>query len=66
MSKPLIFSLRPEPDCDEDILSLRQAGLNAESLPMLAIQRGGIKYGNKAICHAALLSHNGQICKASI
>ena len=39
MSKPLIFSLRPEPDCDEDILSLRQAGLNAESLPMLAIQR---------------------------
>ena len=39
MSKPLIFSLRPEPDCDEDILSLRQVGLNAETLPMLTMQR---------------------------
>ena len=39
MSKPLIFSLRPEPDCDEDILSLRQAGLSAETLPMLSMDR---------------------------
>lgn len=39
MSKPLIFSLRPEPDCHEDILSLRQAGLSAESLPMLSLER---------------------------
>ena len=39
MSKPLIFSLCHEPDCDEDILSLRQVGLNAETLPMLTMQR---------------------------
>lgn len=39
MPKPVIFSLRPEPDCREDIVSLRQAGLGAEALPMLAIDR---------------------------
>ena len=52
MSKPLIFSLRPEPDCDEDILSLRQAGLSAETLPMLSMDRDEASL-NAAIQHLA-------------
>lgn len=38
MSKPLIFSLRPEPDCSEDVASLTRAGYEARPLPMMAIK----------------------------
>ena len=38
MSKPLIFSLRPEPDCSEDVASLAKAGYEAIPLPMMVIK----------------------------
>jgi uroporphyrinogen-III synthase len=38
MSKPLIFSLRPEPDCSEDVASLTRAGYEARPLPMMVIK----------------------------
>ena len=38
MSKPLIFSLRPEPDCSEDVASLTKAGFAASPLPMMVIK----------------------------
>lgn len=38
MSKPLIFSLRPEPDCVEDVAFLKEAGIEASPLPMMAIK----------------------------
>ena len=38
MSKPLIFSLRPEPDCSEDVASLTRAGYEARPLPIMVIK----------------------------
>ena len=36
MSEPLIFSIRPEPDCQIDTQKLRQTGIEAHALPLLA------------------------------
>lgn len=38
MSQPLIFSLRPQPDCAEDVSELQLLGVDAQALPMLNIQ----------------------------
>ena len=45
MSKPVIFSLRPEPDSLEDAAFLHATGLTAFALPMMSIQpeQGGLK-----------------------
>ena len=45
MSKPVIFSLRPEPECLEDAAFLHATGLAAFALPMMSIQpeQGGLK-----------------------
>lgn len=45
MSKPVIFSLRPKPECLEDAAFLHATGLAAFALPMMSIQpeQGGLK-----------------------
>ena len=45
MSKPVIFSLRPEPECLDDAAFFHATGLDAFALPMMSIQpeQGGLK-----------------------
>ena len=54
MSKPVIFSLRPEPECLEDAAFFHATGLDAFALPMVVA-----RYREEAGLGAALVAAAG-------